>query len=89
MAALPIAEEGVLMPHHSRQPFTWQRGMCVAYYLDEPGHQVIDTGMQLLTRCGLRVTYLGAMPDPDIWVPVDHCGCFDCQPSPLIFWAAG
>jgi hypothetical protein len=71
-----------------RQPFTWTPGTFVAYYPDEPGHDVIDTGMQLITRCGRRVTYLGVMPDPDIWVPVDHLGCFDCRPSPLIGWTA-
>lgn len=60
--------------------------MFVAYYPDEPGHSVIDTGMQLLTHCGKRVTYLGAMPDPKIWVPVARLGCFGCRESPRIEW---
>lgn len=74
------------MTRAGREPFKAARGDYVAYYPGEPGHVVMDTGMQLLTLCGLRVTYLGAMPDPDIWVPVDRPGCFDCRPSPLIEW---
>ena len=72
-----------------RESFTWGRGMCVAHYPGEPGHQVIDTGMQLITRCGKRVTFLGSRVESGIWVPVDHVGCFDCVPSPLIFWVEG
>lgn len=74
------------MPHPSRVPFMWTPGMRVAYYPGEPGHEVIDTGMQLITRCGKRVTYLGAAPDPAVWVPVSRTGCFDCRPSPMIEW---
>ena len=76
------------MTRAGREPFKWERGMFVAYYPDEPGHHVMDTGFQLLTGCGRRVTLWGSMPDPDIWVPVDHLGCFDCRPSPLIEWTA-
>lgn len=72
-----------------REPWKWERGMFVAYYPDEPGHHVMDTGFQLLTRCGKRVTHLGSVIDTGIWVPVARPGCFECYPSPYIEWATG
>lgn len=70
----------------TRAPFMWTPGVRVAYYPGEPGHDVIDTGMQLITRCGRQVTYLGARVDSGTWVPVVRLGCFECRPSPLIEW---
>lgn len=69
----------------------WTKGIILAMYENGPGHMIFDTGWQLLTRCGQRVTWLGIeIPDdhrnPAHWTPVDRVGCFECQPSPLIEW---
>lgn len=61
--------------------------MLVSRHLDGPGHKVMDTGMQLLTHCGFRVTYIGCELDSRDWVSVARLGCFECQPSPMIEWA--
>lgn len=53
---------------------TWEKGAVLAMWQDGPGHLVMDTGMQLLTRCGRRVTYLGAQVDTSRWSPVDQPG---------------
>lgn len=65
----------------------WEKGMILAMWRDGPGHLVMDTGMQLLTRCGRRVTYLGAKVDTSWWFRVDRPGCFECLPSPMTEWA--
>lgn len=65
----------------------WEKGMVLAMWQDGPGHLVMDTGMQLLTHCGRRVTYLGAGVDTSWWFPVGQPGCFECRPSPMIEWA--
>ena len=65
----------------------WEKGMVLAMWQDGPGHTVMDTGMQLLTSCGRRVTYLGAKADTSWWFRVDRVGCFECRPSPMIEWA--
>ena len=64
----------------------WQPGMFASLY-GGPGHKVVDTGMQLLTHCGSRVTYLGAELDGRRWKPADQLGCFGCMESPRIEWA--
>jgi hypothetical protein len=70
----------------SPEPYTWEPGMILAMWQDGPGHRVWDTGFQLLTGCGRRVTYMGAAPDPLWWYRVPKIGCFECQPSPMIEW---
>lgn len=65
----------------------WRPGVLLARpWWDAPGHLIMDTGMQLLTHCGLRVTFIGAAPSPEYWIKADRLGCFDCLPSPLIEW---
>lgn len=51
-----------------------------------PGHLVFDTGMQLLTACGRRVTWVGAELERG-WAEADHLECFECLPSPALEWA--
>ncbi|MEO3856189.1 hypothetical protein [Acrocarpospora sp. B8E8] len=64
----------------------WKPGMFVSFYGGE-GHKVMDTGMQLLTTCGGRVTYLGAELDGRRWKPAERMECFACVESPRIEWA--
>lgn len=66
---------------------TWESGMILAMWQNGPGHLIMDTGMQLLTQCGRRVTYLGAQVDTARWFRVDQPGCFECRPAPMAEWA--
>lgn len=50
-------------------------------------HKVFDTGFQLLTSCGSRISLTRELDEKHIEKPVSEIDCFDCIPSPLIFWA--
>lgn len=61
-------------------------------WLDSKVHHIFDTGFQLLTGCGKRVTYLGSDLNhgefnvKNEWRDYKEVNCFNCIPSPLAFW---